>query len=69
MHSDGIGNYIFGTAEKTLKTIMSLKHAFWRYLKWFGTAEKNENNVSKACVLTRFETIWNCRENLENVVS
>jgi len=30
-------------------------------LKQFGTAKKtNENNVSKACILTLLETIWNC---------
>jgi len=28
-----------------------------------------ENNVSKTCVLTLFETICNCRENFENSVS
>jgi len=38
-------------------------------LKRFGTAEKNENNVSKSCVLTLFERIWNCREKFENSVS
>jgi len=25
--------------------------------------------VSKACILIVFETIWNCRENIENNVS
>jgi len=39
---------------------MSLKHAFWWYLKQFGTAErKNENRDGKWCILTVFETIWN----------
>ena len=33
-------------------------HYRWRYLKPFGTAEKNENSVSKACTVTVFETIW-----------
>jgi len=28
-----------------------------------------ENNVSEACILMVFETIWNCRENFENNVS
>ena len=54
--------------SKKMKT-MSLKRAFWRYLKRFGTAEKNENIVSKACVLTVFETIWNSREIDGNNVS
>ena len=49
---------------------MSLKHAFWWYLKRFGTTENIfENNVSKACILTVFEKIWNCRETNENNVS
>jgi len=34
-------------------------------LKQFGTAEKKKNNVSKAYIQTVFETIWNCRENLD----
>ena len=35
----------------------------WWYLKRFGTAEKkHENNVSKACIVTAFQTIWDCRE-------
>ena len=47
---------LFGTAENILKTL-SLKHAFWRYLKRFRTAEKKpENNVSKACILAVFAT-------------
>jgi len=41
---------------------MSLKQAFLWYLKRFGTAEKHENSVSKACIVTAFQTIWNCRE-------
>ena len=28
-----------------------------------------ENNVSKACILMVFKTIWNCREHFENNVS
>ena len=39
---------------------MSLKHALCWYLKRFRTAETNENNVSKACIVTlfkRFETV------------
>ena len=48
---------------------MYLKHAFFRYLERFGTAErKNENNVSKVCILVVSETIWNCREIDENNV-
>ena len=89
MHSDGIWNDL-ELQRKYLKTT-SLKHAFWRYLKRFGTAEKQmktmtlnhafwriwndsepqksfENNVSKACILTVFKTIWNCREHFENNV-
>jgi len=27
----------------------------------FGTAEKKKNNVTKACIQTVFETIWNCK--------
>ena len=30
------------------------------------TPVKNENNVSKACILTVFKTIWNCREHFIN---
>ena len=41
-----------------------------RYLKRCGTAEKkNENNVSKACIVTVFETIWKCREKDERNVT
>ena len=29
---------------------------------------KNENNVSKVCILVVSETIWNCREIEENNV-
>ena len=48
--------------------ITSLKHAFWHYLKRFGTAENVfGNNVSKACILTVFKTIWNCRKHIENI--
>jgi len=25
----------------------------------------DENNVSKACIIAIFETIWNCRENMK----
>ena len=64
MHSDGIWNDL--KLQRRMKT-MSLKHAFWRYLKRFGTAEKNENNVSKACILSVVKTIRNCRENINNV--
>ena len=31
---------------------------------WHGR-ETNENNVSKACILTVFKTIWNCRKNMK----
>jgi len=29
---------------------------------------QKHNNVSKACIRTLFETIWNCREHFENNV-
>ena len=41
---------------RNLLTTMSLKHALWRYLKRFGTADKNENNVSKSM---HWDGIWN----------
>ena len=54
------------TSENILKT-NSLKHAFWQYFKRLGTVEKkNESNVSKACILTVFQTTWNCRAHSEN---
>ena len=57
----------FRTTETFLK-IVSLKHAFWHYLKWFGTAENFfENDISKACILTAFKTIWNCREKMKTM--
>ena len=60
---------MIGTAEKILKT-MSLKHEFRLYLKRFGTAGIFFlNNVTKACILTAFKTIWNCRGENENNVS
>ena len=45
----------FGTAEKSLKT-MSLKHAFWRrtLVETVWNSRKNENNVSKECILMLF---------------
>ena len=45
-----------------------LKRAFWHYLKLFGTAEKHlkTKTLFKTCILTLFETIWNCRETFEN---
>jgi len=56
----------FGTAENILKT-MSLKHEFWPLMvvetDW--NCRRNENNVSKAYILTVFETIWNCRNKWE----
>ena len=55
---------------KLLKTRF-LKHAFWRYLKRFRTAEKIWKTliVSKACILTVFETIRNYREMKTLIVS
>ena len=53
------------TSETILKTT-SLKHAFWRYLKRFGTFY---THFFKAYALKVFETIWNCREKNENNVS
>ena len=51
-----------------LKT-MSLRHAFWWYLKRLVNCRENiESNVSKACILTVFKTIWNCREHFKNNV-
>ena len=53
----------FGTAEDILK--MSLKREFWHYLKRFGSSEKkNENNVSKACILT-LKRFWNSEKMLK----
>jgi len=37
--------------------------------KSYYFSEHFENNVSKACILMVFETIWNCRESNENNVS
>jgi len=34
----------------------------------WNAEKKNENNVSKACILVVSETIWNCREIDENNV-
>ena len=56
MYFDGIWN-----RRENIKT-MSLKNAFWHYLKRFGIVEKHEKNLSKECILTEFETIWNCRK-------
>ena len=66
MRSDGIGNYL--EIQRQMKT-MSLKHTSKPYLKRFRTAKKILKTliVSKACVLMVFETLWNCKENLENV--
>ena len=50
---------IWNCRERKKRT---LNGTFWRFLKRFGTADKNENNVSKACIVTVFQTIWNCRE-------
>ena len=52
--------WYFGTAETILKTRKSVQSdTIWKLC---------ENNVSKACVLTVFKTIWNCREHFENNV-
>ena len=68
MYSDGIWK-VFVNADFCVKT-MSLKHICWRYLERFGTVEKNgENNVSQACIMTVFKTIWNYRNHFENNVS
>jgi len=56
---------MIGTAENLLKT-MSLKNAFSHYLKWFETAKKNENKHGKLFIVKVIETIWNCREKIEN---
>jgi len=37
---------------------------FWNDLE----VQKKDNNVSKACIQTVYETIRNCWENLENIV-
>jgi len=39
--------------------IKSLKHALWWDVKRVGTAEKNEDNDDKWCIVTVFKTIWN----------
>ena len=41
------------------------------YLKQFGTEQTllKTINVFGACILSVFETIWNCREHFENKVS
>ena len=41
--------------------------SFWRNIKRFGTAEKNENKEGKWCILTVFETIWYCRDHFETM--
>ena len=52
--------WYFGTAETILKTRKSVQSdTIWKLC---------ENNVSKACVLAEFKTIWNCREHFENNV-
>ena len=56
-----------GTAEIISKT-MYLKQACWRYLKRLGIAEKKiENKDGNWCILTVFETIWNCREKVKTL--
>ena len=62
MHSDGIWND--SELQRKMKT-MSLKHAFWHYLKRFGTAEKMLKTMSlkHAFWSMVLEIIWNCREN------
>ena len=42
---------------------MSLKNAFWQCLKRVGTAEKNENIVSRACIVTGCEPIGTAEKN------
>jgi len=45
-------------------------HSFFRYANSTHTKlsqRKIENDDSKACILTVFETIWNCRKNENNV--
>ena len=67
MRSKGIWNDL--KLQRILSKTMSLKHAFWWYLKQFGTAENNwKQCTSKACIVKVFETIWNCREHLQNNV-
>ena len=77
---------LFETTLVNILKTMSLKHAFWWYLKRFRTPNiflkimslfhsdtiwndlklqrffYKKNNVSKACALKEFETIWKCRE-------
>ena len=62
---------IWNCREKNLKT-MYLKHAFWRYWKWFGTAKKTlitRTLNGSFWRLTIVETIWNFREKIKNIVS
>ena len=67
MRSKGIWNDL--KLQRILSKTMSLKQAFWWYLKQFGTAENNwKQCTSKACIVKVFETIWNCREHLQNNV-
>ena len=43
-----------------------LNGAFWRYSKLFGTeVKKIEIKDNKWCILTVFETIWNCRDQFD----
>ena len=57
--------------RKKIKKI-SLKHASWRYLKRFGTAENILKTMTVNGAFWRlpiFKTIWNCRFFFENNVS
>jgi len=58
---------LFETAEKNMNTT-SLKHALSQYLKQFVSAQKIlKTIISKACILTVFQTIWKCREQIKTI--
>ena len=59
VHSDGIQNDLELQWKKRKKK--TLNGAFWRYSKRFRTVVgKQKKQDTKWCILTVFETIWNC---------
>ena len=58
-----------GTCREQMKTI-SLKYTLWRYLKWFGNADKGLKTMSLKHAfwsLMVVETDLNCRKNRNNI--
>ena len=59
-YSNAIGN---ANLELQRQVKNKIERVFLHYLKRFGTAENFfENKDGKWCILTVFETIWNCSE-------